>query len=342
VPRNVLLLVYVTEINFELVTVYDRTKDETMTDLKYELIEHNEGPLYTGLLIYRVKALRDFADVKAGDIGGYVNGPDNLSQNGNCWVYDNGKLYDNSKVSCNAQVRHNATMMSNARISDNVKLLNNARISNNAKIYGNVVIKDDAIIMENAILNHDVVVSGHSLVSGNASIYNNVTISGAVSIKDCVQIFGNAKISGSAMVRGNSIVNGNAVISHYMLIGFGFVNIDLTASLSDSIRCQTGLAINPITNTIICYKRVRKDTLISFYEDRFAYKVGEYVEEPLPEYSNKSCAKGLHFSYTTYWDSRINIDESCLLMCEVKLDDIITCQEGKIRAKKCFVICICG
>ena len=42
-----------------------------------------------GTALYRIKALIDFVDVKAGDLGGYVEKEENLSQSGNSWVYGN-------------------------------------------------------------------------------------------------------------------------------------------------------------------------------------------------------------------------------------------------------------
>ncbi|MGV3152709.1 hypothetical protein [Sarcina ventriculi] len=42
-------------------------------DKKYKLIKSDIKGLY------RVKAVRDFGDVKKGDIGGYVENPNNLS-----------------------------------------------------------------------------------------------------------------------------------------------------------------------------------------------------------------------------------------------------------------------
>jgi hypothetical protein len=47
---------------------------------KYELIKSDIPGLY------RIKAVRDFSDVKKGDIGGYVESEDNLSHEGDCWV----------------------------------------------------------------------------------------------------------------------------------------------------------------------------------------------------------------------------------------------------------------
>ena len=35
---------------------------------------------------FQVKALKDFGSVKAGDLGGYIQSSENLSQEGNCWI----------------------------------------------------------------------------------------------------------------------------------------------------------------------------------------------------------------------------------------------------------------
>ena len=39
---------------------------------KYELTDDTIE--FNGQILYRIKALRDFANVKAGDIGGYISG----------------------------------------------------------------------------------------------------------------------------------------------------------------------------------------------------------------------------------------------------------------------------
>ena len=45
---------------------------------KYELTD--ETMEWEGHTLHRIKALRDFNDVKAGDLGGWVESEDNLSQ----------------------------------------------------------------------------------------------------------------------------------------------------------------------------------------------------------------------------------------------------------------------
>ena len=42
-----------------------------------------------GIALHRIQALKDFGDVKKGDFGGWVEKEENLSQEGNCWIYEN-------------------------------------------------------------------------------------------------------------------------------------------------------------------------------------------------------------------------------------------------------------
>ena len=42
-----------------------------------------------GKKLFRIKALVEFGDVKAGELGGYVEKEGNVSQAGNAWVYGN-------------------------------------------------------------------------------------------------------------------------------------------------------------------------------------------------------------------------------------------------------------
>lgn len=48
---------------------------------KYKLT--NETIVHFGFTLYRIEALMDFSDVKAGDKGGFVQSENNLSQLGN-------------------------------------------------------------------------------------------------------------------------------------------------------------------------------------------------------------------------------------------------------------------
>ena len=58
---------------------------------KYKLIE--ESINFRGKTLYRIEALKDFGNIKKGDKGGYVQSEKNLSQEANCWIYNNAKVY---------------------------------------------------------------------------------------------------------------------------------------------------------------------------------------------------------------------------------------------------------
>ena len=89
--------------------------------IKYELIPE-EG---TDLL--RLKALRNFKDVKAGDLGGLISKESNLSHEGDCWVYGNARVYGDARVGGNAHVYNNAQVFDTARISGDAIVRDNTR-----------------------------------------------------------------------------------------------------------------------------------------------------------------------------------------------------------------------
>ena len=100
--------------------------------------------------LYRVVAVKSFGNVKAGDIGGYIETTRNLSQYGNAWVYGHAQVYDNALVygdACvfgNALVSGDACVFGNALVSGNAWVFGNARVSGNARVYGNAQVYGDA------------------------------------------------------------------------------------------------------------------------------------------------------------------------------------------------------
>lgn len=56
---------------------------------KYRLdVEHPRKRSGAQSMLYRIVALKNFGDVKKGDVGGWVASDRCLSQTGKCWVYD--------------------------------------------------------------------------------------------------------------------------------------------------------------------------------------------------------------------------------------------------------------
>ena len=69
---------------------------------KYKLT--NEYIIYLGKKFCQIKALKNFGNVKAGELGGYIEKEDNLSQYDNAWVYGDTRVFDEAIVKDNAMV----------------------------------------------------------------------------------------------------------------------------------------------------------------------------------------------------------------------------------------------
>lgn len=70
---------------------------------KYELMD--ETIICDGRTLHRIRAVRDFADVKAGNLGGWIEKECNLDQDGDFWVYGDAKVYGNAKVCGDANIK---------------------------------------------------------------------------------------------------------------------------------------------------------------------------------------------------------------------------------------------
>ena len=67
-----------------------------MKNKKFVLTD--ETMKFHGILLHRIKAVKNFADVKKGDLGGWVENESNLSQEGDCWLYDDAKAFNRARV----------------------------------------------------------------------------------------------------------------------------------------------------------------------------------------------------------------------------------------------------
>lgn len=81
---------------------------------KYELTD--EILEVGGRVLHRINALRDFGNIKQGEIGGWIENEDNLSHCGDCWIYGDAKVLGNAKVLGDATVRDEATVRGDATV----------------------------------------------------------------------------------------------------------------------------------------------------------------------------------------------------------------------------------
>lgn len=75
--------------------------------------------MHFGRKLFRIKALVSFGNVKAGDMGGYVEKEENLSHLNDAWVYGDAEVYGNAKVYGDAEVYGDAWVSGNAEVYGN-------------------------------------------------------------------------------------------------------------------------------------------------------------------------------------------------------------------------------
>lgn len=156
---------------------------ENVLDRKYEItdIAHPEYPQ-----LHRIRALRDIGQsVRKGDLGGYVECEDNLSQQGNCWLFG-------EAISCeNAVIRQNAVALGNAVIRGSAFVAGSTRIENHA------VIEDNAIVMAGCI-------EFNARISGFARIGANPVTNHFPFISQDAIVYG--EVSGKVDVCGHTVI----------------------------------------------------------------------------------------------------------------------------------------
>ena len=156
-----------------------------------------------GTKLFRIKALIEFGNVKAGELGGFVEKEENLSQDGNAWVYGNARVCGDACVCGDARVYGNAWVYGNARVCGDAcvcgdaRVYGNARVCGDARVYGNACVHDNACVYGNARVCGDACVygdAGYATVHGFGSEYRTTTFfktkAGDIGVK-CGCFYGN-------------------------------------------------------------------------------------------------------------------------------------------------------
>ena len=81
--------------------------------MKYEILKDRFIKMEERKL-YRIRALKDGEHFTKGEIGGYVESEENLSQDGECWVGDEAKVFGNARVFHDALILGRAEVFESA------------------------------------------------------------------------------------------------------------------------------------------------------------------------------------------------------------------------------------
>lgn len=184
---------------------------------KYELTQNVRKIGDTTL--HQIKALKNFGYIKAGELGGYIEKENNLSQEGKAWVhkdamvYDAARVYEDASVSDDAMVAGCAEVYGNAKVYDNALVFGNARVYDGARVFGDAVVFGDARVFDSAQVFTDARVHGDARVYGASEVCSEAEVYGDARVYDLARICESAKVYGKAKVFGNAWVFGDANVS---------------------------------------------------------------------------------------------------------------------------------
>ena len=133
-----------------------------------------------------LRALNDVrSGVVKGDLGGYVQNEDNLSQEGTCWIFDDAIACESSFVD------------QQATVSGTAVIRGSALVSGRAMIRQNAVVDDHAIVM-------DGFVKAQAHVAGNAAITASSVTGAWPHIEGFASVYGD--VCGSVFVKGTAVI----------------------------------------------------------------------------------------------------------------------------------------
>lgn len=155
-------------------------KDYTFTIQKKYQITQISHPQYPWL--HRIQALKPLhGRVGAGELGGFVQSEQNLSQEGACWIYDDAICCGEAVVEQDAELHDGAVATGHSVITGDACMYGHAWAGGNCRIQSGEV-KEDAVVAGEAVVKK----AGKEcpLIAGSSRIYG--TVCGKYIIKDTI------------------------------------------------------------------------------------------------------------------------------------------------------------
>jgi carbonic anhydrase/acetyltransferase-like protein (isoleucine patch superfamily) len=208
---------------------------------KYELTDITRGE--DGLILHRIRALRRIPtrSVSVGDLGGWVESEQNLSQYDDAWIRDDACVYGNAWVGGSALISGGACVYNDAEVIDSAWVCGHAVVRGDASIRDRAHICGEARVRHNAAIFDRAKVSDHAVVDDYARVYGDAEVSGNAAVYDYARIEGTAFVGGEARVghsitlRSETVVDRNGVL--FLSLG-GFFPVNATKT-HFRIGCRT-------------------------------------------------------------------------------------------------------
>ena len=144
--------------------------------MKYEFT--GEVKNIGGKILHRIRAVRDIPEqnVKAGDLGGWLETEENLSHDsaawvtGEAWVMGRAYVTDSTLVAGTALVMGAALVNGAAFVTDSAHVMGAALVTDSARVMGEARVSGKARVTGKAWVMGTACVTGKACVSGNARV----------------------------------------------------------------------------------------------------------------------------------------------------------------------------
>lgn len=127
-------------------------------------------------ILHRIKAVKNFNGVHEGDLGGWVESEDNLSQLGNCWVYDNAFAMNEARIFDDATIRDKAAIYRQAIVCGKAMVSGKANVCGHAIVCGEALVTDDAMVTDKAKVSENAFIHQTAWICGNAWVYGHANV----------------------------------------------------------------------------------------------------------------------------------------------------------------------
>lgn len=189
-----------------------------MIDRKYGFT--GETKELNGITLKQIVRLGD------GEIGGWIECEDNLSQDGRCWVDSTSMVYGRAKVSGDVLVEHGSVVRDDAVVTGACVVCNKSTVQGRAKVNGYVYLDNTFVADSTEISGYcffydskvrgfakvsehvyckSATINGYSRISGNVTIKEGAVVTDSSDVSGNVTIGRKAKLSGCAFVVGTDV-----------------------------------------------------------------------------------------------------------------------------------------
>lgn len=202
---------------------------------KYELTDNTI--VYKGVVLHQIRSLQNFGNVKAGELGGFIESEDNLSHTGTCWVYNSAKVYGKIKLMGTSIVSDEAIVTGIVSVKECI-ITDNSMFNASGSITGRLVMSDDSYLSGNIYLTGQLTMADSSSIRGSIDCSGRITITDSSSIKDTLKCSGQLFMSDYSSMNGNSCIYGSVSMCDDSTVSntivYGVVDLCDNAQISNS------------------------------------------------------------------------------------------------------------